>query len=71
MSILKGYFKYLHELQLIHTDYSQIIPKCNYKNQPHLPSTFSKEEIGILLKSIDRAIQKESAIMQYYCWQQN
>lgn len=56
--ILKGYFKYLYEQQLLSVDYSQVIPKSNYKKQPLLPSTFSKEEIGILLKSIDRGSPK-------------
>jgi site-specific recombinase XerD len=56
--ILKGYFKYLYEHQFLAADYSLIIPKSNYKNQPHLPSTFSNEEIGILLNHIDRGSPK-------------
>lgn len=56
--ILKGYFKYLHEQQFLVADYSLIIPKSNYKKQPHLPSTFSNNEIGILLNAIDRCSPK-------------
>ncbi len=56
--IFKGYFKYLYEQQLLSLDYSQIIPKSNYKKQPLLPSTFSNDEVGILLRSIDRSSPK-------------
>ncbi len=56
--ILKGYFKYLHEQHFLVADYSLIIPKSNYKNQPHLPSTFTNDEIGILLNAIDRSSPK-------------
>jgi site-specific recombinase XerD len=56
--ILKGYFKYLHEQHFLVADYSLIIPKTNYKNQPHLPSTFTNDEIGVLLNAIDRSSPK-------------
>ena len=56
--ILRNYLKYLYEQKLLAIDYSSVIPKDNYRKQPHLPSTFSKEEIGILLKSIDRGSPK-------------
>lgn len=35
-------------------DFSQIIPKDGYVNQPKLPSTFTDEEISALLASVDR-----------------
>jgi len=52
--IIKGYLRYLHHHQLTQTDLSMAIPRDNYKNQAHLPSTFSKKEIKVLLESIDR-----------------
>jgi site-specific recombinase XerD len=52
--ILKIFFRYLHEHQILSVDYSQIIPKDNYTNQPKLPSTFTDEEINALLRAVDR-----------------
>lgn len=48
------FFKYLYEQHILPVDYSRIIPKDNYKNQPKLPSTFTDEEITTLLESVDR-----------------
>ena len=56
--IIKGYLKYLYDQQMILSDYSEAIPKDNYKPQAHLPSTFSREEVHLLLKSIDRSSPK-------------
>ena len=52
--ILKIFFRYLHEHQISSVDYSRIIPKDNYTNQPKLPSTFTDKEIEALLKAVDR-----------------
>jgi len=52
--IIKGYLRYLHHHRLTQTDLSMAIPRDNYKSQAQLPSTFSREEIKVLLKSIDR-----------------
>lgn len=52
--IIKGYLRHLHHHGLTQTNLSMVIPKDNYKSQAQLPSTFSREEIKILLKSIDR-----------------
>ncbi len=54
LNILKIFFRYLHEHQIISVDYSRIIPKDNYTNQPKLPSTFTDKEIDALLKAVDR-----------------
>jgi len=54
LNILKIFFRYLHEHRIISVDYSRIIPKDNYTNQPKLPSTFTDEEIDALLKAVDR-----------------
>jgi len=52
--IIKGYLRHLYHNRLTQTDLSMAVPKDNYKSQTHLPSTFSKEEIKILIESIDR-----------------
>lgn len=54
LNILKNFFKYLYEEHILVVDYSGIIPKDNYKNQPKLPSTFTNAEITALLKAVDR-----------------
>jgi len=54
LNILKIFFRYLHEHQILSVDYSQIIPKDNYTNQPKLPSTFTDGEISALLRAVDR-----------------
>lgn len=54
LNILRNFFKYLYEVNTSSVDYSRIIPKDNYKHQPKLPSTFTDEEIAVLLKSVDR-----------------
>lgn len=56
--ILKNYAQYLYENNLISKDYSRTIPSDNYKQQSRLPSTFSKDEIGLFINSIDRGNPK-------------
>jgi len=56
--ILNIFFRYLHEHQILSVDYSRIIPKDNYTNQPKLPSTFTDKEIEALLKAVDRGNPK-------------
>jgi site-specific recombinase XerD len=58
LNILRIFFRYLYEQQIISVDYSRIIPKDNYKNQPKLPSTFTDGEINALLKAVDRGSPK-------------
>lgn len=52
--IIKGYLKYLYTRTLTVVDHSINIPKVNYKRQSRLPSSFSREEVKVLLGSIDR-----------------
>jgi site-specific recombinase XerD len=52
--ILRNYAQYLYERGLVNIDYSKKIPSDNYRQQSRLPSTFSKEEIDLFIKSIDR-----------------
>jgi site-specific recombinase XerD len=58
LGIMRNFFKHLYVQQLLAADYSQLLPDVKYRNQPHLPSVFSKEEIGTLLSSVDRANPK-------------
>lgn len=54
LNILRCFFKHLYEQHTLFKDYSSIISKDNYKNQPKLPSAFTDEEIADLLKAVDR-----------------
>jgi site-specific recombinase XerD len=56
--ILRNYAKYLYEKGLVNVNYSKKIPLDNYKQQSRLPSTFSKEEIELIINSIDRGNPK-------------
>lgn len=53
--VLRDFFKYLYCQGLMDTDFSIFIPKDNYNKQPKLPSTYKKEEVEILINSIDRS----------------
>ena len=37
------------------TDISTLIPRDNFRKQPQLPSTYKKQEVEILINSVDRA----------------
>jgi len=54
----KRYLQFLYKNQLTSIDHSKSVPSGHYDKQPRLPSTYSKEEIGILLRSIDRGNPK-------------
>lgn len=54
LNILRCFLKHLYEQHILSVDYSRIVPKDNYKNQPKLPSTFTDDEIKALLNSVDR-----------------
>jgi site-specific recombinase XerD len=56
--LFRIFFRYLYEQHILLVNYSQIIPKDNYKNQPKLPSSFTDEEITTLLKAVDRGSPK-------------
>lgn len=55
LGVVKSFLRFACEEQLISTDYSNIIQRDNYKEQPKVPSVFSLEEIKCLLKSVDRS----------------
>ena len=52
--VLRDFFRYLYNQGLLDTDVSAFIPKDNYKKQPKLPSTYKKQEVEILINSVDR-----------------
>lgn len=58
LCILRNYVKFLFEKGLVEIDFSKKIPSDNYKQQPKLPSTFTKEEIEQFISSIDRGNPK-------------
>jgi site-specific recombinase XerD len=58
LCIIRGYLKYLFERGIIEIDYSKKLPSDNYKQQPKLPSTFTKEEIEQFISVIDRGSPK-------------
>ncbi|MDR2914529.1 MAG: site-specific integrase [Tannerella sp.] len=49
------FLKYLYNNRILESDYSTVIPKCNYVRQPRLPSYYSEEEICRLIQCIDRS----------------
>jgi site-specific recombinase XerD len=51
---LRGFLRYLYDLQHLDIDLSEIIPKFNRRNPAQLPSTYSQAEVGKLINSIDR-----------------
>lgn len=55
LGVVKGFLKYAYEEKFFSTDLSKIIQRTNYKQQPKLPSSFSKDEIKSILNSIDRS----------------
>ena len=55
IQVLLGFFRYLHNKRILEMDFSIMIPKCNYKPQPKLPSTYSKEEVEKLIASVERS----------------
>ena len=58
LGVFRLFFRYLYDQHFLQVDYSRIIPKDNYKNQPKLPSSFTDEEIDTLLKAVDRGSPK-------------
>jgi site-specific recombinase XerD len=55
IQVLRGFFRYLYTQRILGTDFSFMIPRSNYKSQPKLPSTYSKDEVEKLIASIERS----------------
>jgi site-specific recombinase XerD len=54
LNILRIFFRYLYDHDILQVDYSHFIPRINYKKQSKLPSTYTDGEIEALLKAVDR-----------------
>ena len=54
ISVVRGFLRYLYDQHILDVDYSKIIPKDNYRKRSKLPSVYTKEEIALLIKIIDR-----------------
>jgi len=52
--IVRDFFKYLYVQEVIDVDLSSLMPKDNYKSQPKLPSTYTAEEVEMVISAIDR-----------------
>lgn len=59
LGVVKAFLKYVHEEKVIPTDLSTVVHRTNYKQQPKLPASFTREEIMLLLNSIDRSNPSE------------
>jgi Site-specific recombinase XerD len=54
-SILKLFFSYLYDNNYTNNNLSLVVPRHNIREQPKLPSYYSKDEIEKLLQSIERS----------------
>jgi site-specific recombinase XerD len=55
IQVLRDFFKYLYTQRILETDFSIMIPRSNYKSQPKLPSTYTKDEVEKLIASVERS----------------
>lgn len=53
--VIRDFFRYLYNQEILDTDISNLVPKDNFRKQPKLPSTYKKREVEVLINSIDRA----------------
>lgn len=58
LSSLRGFLRFLSDNGYMDSDLSYFIPKSSYKQEAHLPTTYTKEEVGNLLDSVDRSSPK-------------
>jgi len=58
LQIVRGYLQFLFEHKYIAVNHSLLVPKGKTVEQRELPSTFSSEEIKILVHSVDRSSPK-------------
>jgi len=49
LGIIRGFLRYAYDEKKTNTDLSLAVPRDNYKNQPKLPSTYTKEETEKIL----------------------
>jgi len=55
LSIIKKFLRYIYDKEITAKDLSLLVPKDHYIKQPKLPSTYTREEVTVILNSIDRS----------------
>ncbi len=55
LGLLKGFLSYLYDEGRIKENLAVFVPRSSYKGNPELPSVYSKDEIELLLDSLNRA----------------
>ena len=58
LSVIRGFFRYLYDEQILDVDYSENVPKDNYRRQSKLPSVYTKKEVTSMIEVIDRGNPK-------------
>lgn len=58
LSSLRGFLRFLADKRYSDCDLSYLVPKSSYKKEARLPTTYTKDEIKILLESVDRSSPK-------------
>lgn len=55
LSIIRNFLSYLYRIGRTGKDLSLVVPRHNFKKQAKLPSVYTREEVSIILDSIDRS----------------
>lgn len=55
LSLVRSFLRYLYDLGKTRADLSLVVPRDNYKKQPKLPSTYTRDEVSKILESVDRS----------------
>lgn len=55
---LRGFLKYLNNEGILAADWSYLVPRDSYKKETKLPTTYTKEEVELILKAVDRGNPK-------------
>lgn len=55
LGVIRSFLRYAYDEKRTNADLSLVVPKDNYKQQPKLPSTYTKEEVEKILATQDRS----------------
>jgi len=55
LCVIRSFLRYAYDEKKTNTDLSLVVPGDNYKQQPKLPSTYTKEEVEKILTTADRS----------------
>lgn len=58
LSSLRCFLRYLFDNEYLDLDLTHFVPKSSYKKEAHLPTTYTKDEITLLLDAVDTASPK-------------